>query len=124
MKFKDILLEDLQPGDLQFLVDKTIEIDAYKPKIDDANIVVSFLVTDEAPAYDLSRFIEFSTHEVLDTEVSQAPNAQGQYTVYVEFTPQSLAKKIYRMLKIVSYLTDNKTWTYKAYGRKGKLSVN
>lgn len=118
-----ILLEDLLPGDLNDLVDHVIEIDAYKPKIDDSNIVVSFRVTDESPAYDLSRFIEFSTHEVLDTEVSNAPDANGKYTVYVEFTPANIAKKVYRMLQIVSYLTDTNEWTYKAYGKKAKLSV-
>jgi hypothetical protein len=121
--FKKTLLEDLKAGDLEDTVKSTFEIDAYYPKIDDKNIVVSFQVEDENPAYDLSRFIEFSHKTVLDTEVSPGPDANGYYIVFVEFTPNNLAAKIYKMLEAVSYLTNITDWTYKAYGKRGKIST-
>ena len=122
--FKKTLLEDLQAGDLEDTVIPTFEVDAFYPKIDDKNIVVSFQVEDENPAYDLSRFIEFSHRDVLDTEVSPGPDSSGNYVVFVEFTPHDLAKKIYKMLEAVGYLTNITDWTFKAYGKKGKLKVD
>jgi len=121
---KELLLEELQAGDLIDLVKPTIEIDTYKPKISDNNIVVAFFVREEDPAYDLSRFIEFSSNAVLDTEVSPAPNRTGYYIVFVEFTPVNIAKKVYTMLKAVHYLTDIDRWTYAAYGKKGKITLD
>lgn len=122
--FKKTLLEDLKEDDLKELVSPIIEVDAFQPKIDDKNIVVSFKVTDEDPAYDLSRFLEFSNNQVLDTEVSPGPDIDGSYIVFVEFNPHDLAKKIFKMLQAASYLTGIKTWTYKAYGQKGRLKVD
>ena len=121
---KKFLLEDLQSGDLVDCVKPIIEIDAYVPKIDNKNIVVSFSVDDEDPAYDLSRFIEFSSNQVLDTEVSIGPRSDGYYVVFVEFTNHNLAHKIYRMLKVASHLTGITDWTYKAWGKKGKIRLD
>jgi hypothetical protein len=123
MMVKEILLEELQPGDLVDLVKPIIEIDTYKAKIDERNIVVAFFVREEDPAYDLSRFIEFSSNDVLDTEVSPAPNRMGYYIVFVEFTPVNIAKKVHTLLLGVHYLTDIKKWIYKAYGKQGKIEL-
>ena len=123
MSKKIILNEDLKPGDLEDLVSDQIEIDTFKPKINPKNIVVVFFVQEENPAYDLSNFIEFSSDDVLDTEVSPAPNENGYYLVFIEFTPVALAKKVYTMLKAVSYLVNNKEWSYVAYGKKGKITI-
>lgn len=121
---KKILLEDLQAGDLVDLVKPMIEIDTYKPKIDDDNIVVAIFVREEDPAYDLSRFIEFSSKDVLDTEVSPAPNRMGYYIVFVEFTPVNIAKKVHSMLSAIRYLTEVDKWTYKAYNKTGKIILD
>lgn len=122
--FKKTLLEDLKAGDLEEMVSPIIEIDAFYPKIDDKNIVVSFSVTEEDPAFDLSRFVEFSHRDVLDTEVSPGPDVNGNYIVFVEFEPYNIAKKIYKMLTVVSYLTGITEWSYKAYGSRGKIKVD
>lgn len=118
------LLEDLQPHDLIDLVKPTIEIDTYKPKIDDDNIVVAFFVHDEDPAYDLSRFLEFSSKDILDTEVSPAPNRIGYYIVFVEITGVNVAKKVHNMLSAVRYLTDITDWSYLAYNKQGKIKLS
>ncbi len=117
------LFEDLKPGDLKDLVGSIIEIDAYESRISDENITVSFRVDSEFAAHDLSRFIEFSNKSVLDTEVSSFPNQDSDYTVYVEFSHDNLAKKIVLMLNAVKHLTGISTWTYKAYGKKGKIKL-
>jgi len=121
--FKKSLLEDLKAGDLEDTVRPVVEIDTFYPKIDDNNIVVAFFVDEEDPAYDLSRFIEFSSKTVLDTEVSPGPDANGNYIVFVEFMPRDIAKKVYRMLKAVSYLTGIKEWKYKAYKKQSKITI-
>lgn len=121
---KQDLFEELQPGDLIDLVKPVIEIDAYKSKIDDNNIVVAMFVREEDPAYDLSRFLEFSSNDVLDTEVSPAPDRMGNYVVFVEFTPVNIAEKVHAMLKAAQHLTDIKRWTYKAYGKQGKITLD
>ena len=118
-----ILEESLKSGDLKDLVKPVIEIDTFKPKIDDKNIVVVLFVQDENPACDLSRFIEFSNKDILDTEVSPIPNVNGDYLVFVEFSKDNLAKKIYQMLKAVKYLSNNDEWIYKYQNRKAKLEV-
>ena len=120
---RKFLLEDLQPGDLINLVSPIIEIDTFKPRIDEQNIVVAFSVQEKNPAYDLSRFIEFTSNDVLDTEVGSYPNEHGNFWVFVEFTPTNIEKKIVRMLQAVQYLTEISEWTYKAYDRRGKLNV-
>ena len=120
---KKFLLEDLQAGDLVDVVKPTIEIDTFKPKLDDKNKVVVFFVDQENPAYDLSRFIEFSSKHVLDTEVSPAPNAAGDYLVFVEFSHHDFAEHVYNMMRCVSYLCDRHEWFFRAYGKKGKLEV-
>lgn len=117
------LLEDLQANDLIDMVSSTIEIDTFKPRIDEQNIVVAFSVKEENPAYDLSRFVEFSSNDVLDTEVSSYPNEHGEYWVFAEFTPTNIAKKIVTMLKAVRYLTGTSKWSYIAYEKRGHINL-
>lgn len=121
--YKKTLLEDLQAGDLKDLVSPIIEIDTFKPRIDEQNIVIAFSVIEENPAYDLSRFLEFSSNDILDTEVSSYPNERGRYWVFTEVSPTNLEKKVFKMLKAVRYLTCIDAWTYKAYGKQGKLRL-
>ena len=123
MTTKQLIFEDLRAGDLVDMVKNMIEIDTYKPKIDPKNVVVAFFVQEENAAYDLSHFIEFSSDEVEDTEVSPAPNRAGYYVVYIEFGPVNIAKKVYEMLKAVTYLTDIEKWSYLAYKKKGYVII-
>src|SRR6056297_3156277 len=92
------IIESLFPGDLENLVSSTISIDEYESKIDPEAIVLAFFVKSEDPAYDLSRFIEFGPFSyILDTEVSPAPDENGNYLVFVEFeaaNKKEIANKI------------------------------
>jgi len=78
----------LRAGDLANLVEPLCAVDKLIPKLDEDNIVVTFFVgrSNEDAAYDLSSFIEKGPIDsITDTEVSETPNADGFYEVYVEF---------------------------------------
>lgn len=106
------LTEGLQPLDLEHLVLDQIEIDTFVPKLDDTNVVLAFFVKEEDPAYDLSRFIEFGPVDILDTEVSPAPDEDGHYLVFVEIEKKDMAKNILSILKVVKYLSGVDKWKY------------
>ena len=81
-----MITESLRKNDLQHLVKKVFEIDAYQSKLgNDKNIVVlSFTVESEDPAKDLENFIEMGYDFVLDADVSPGETDDGKYIVFVE----------------------------------------
>jgi len=120
---KIIINEDLKGNDLADSVKPILEIDAFKPKIDEKNIVLTFYVDDENPAYDLSRFIEFLNQDILDTEVSSVPGSDGYYAVFVEIEPYKMVEKIHKIITAVGYLTGEKEWIFKGWNEKRRFSV-
>lgn len=126
MKRKN-LKEGLQYEDLRGLVDNTFSVDQYKPKIgsEDETVVVAFTVTYEEPAKDLSTFIETSPIEHLDVEASTAPESDGSYRVFVEFTRDfKLYEKLENLLRDIDQITskDDGGWNYIAFKSGGKES--
>ena len=79
------LNEGLRPLDLKEMVYPTFEVDTYRSKMgEDRDVcVISFQVTDRAPAKDLMEFIEKGYHFVLDSDVSSGENEKGEYSVFV-----------------------------------------
>ncbi|NJO65225.1 MAG: hypothetical protein HC836_46120 [Richelia sp. RM2_1_2] len=118
----------LKPHDLEDLVSNLISIDEFESKIDNNKcIVVAFKVTDKEPAEDLSRFIEKSTVDVTDTEVSPAPDTDGKYIVFVEFSRNTeFAKKLLTILNTLENLTDihANNYRYTAYKVDGEHPVS
>jgi len=111
------LKEGLRTHDLIDLVLPTISIDEYESKIDPDAIVVGFFVDDDAPAKDLSSFIESGAGEILDTEVSPAPDDDGNYLVFVEFMrDENLPENIEYVLETVENLTGIQEWNFTYYG--------
>lgn len=119
--------ESLFPGDLYNLVKPFISIDKFVTKIDPEAIVVAFYVREEDPASDLSRYLEFGpVKKILATEVSPAPDSDGNYLVFVEINYTSkadLAKTIKEILQIVDYLTEIKTWKYVYKSQQGEINL-
>jgi hypothetical protein len=102
------LTESLRANDLQHLVKKVFEIDAYKSKIgDDSDIVVlSFTVNSEDPANDLENFLEMGYDFVLDADVSPGETDDGYYKVFVELErSRHVAEQIIVLLDGVERLT-------------------
>lgn len=111
------LKEGLRTHDLIDLVLPTISIDEYESKIDPDAIVVGFFVSDSDPAKDLSSFIESGAGAILDTEVSPAPDDDGNYLVFVEFMrDEKLPENLEYILKTVENLTGIQEWNFTYYG--------
>ena len=108
-------------------VNSTISIDQYKPKIGEANetVVVAFEVQQELAAKDLSNLIETDIVESLDVDISQGPNNNGNYLVFVEFARDNkLHNRIMEIMKCVSNVTEITEWQYEYYKGTGAVDLN
>lgn len=102
------LNENLHANDLEGLVKKVFDIDAYRSKIGDDEdvIVLSFTVDFEDPAKDLENFIEMGYEFVLDADVSPGETDDGNYRVFVEIERgRHAVKQILELLDGIERLT-------------------
>ena len=114
-------------GEMVNLINATISIDQYKPKIGEANetVVVAFEVSQEGAASDLSNLIETDVVETLDVDVSQGPNNNGNYLVFVEFQRNNkLHTSIVEMMKVVANVTTITEWQFEYYKGDGAVDLN
>ena len=111
------LNEGLRPGDLEDLVLPMITVDEYESKIDDKAIVIGFYVHDKDAADDLNRYIQKSPIQLLDTEVSPAPDQHGYYIVFVEvMNDQRIVDNIESVIEEISPLTATDEWKMRVRG--------
>jgi hypothetical protein len=105
--------EGLRSGDLEYLILPIVTVDDFEPKSGSADniVVMTFYSKDLEPANDFATFIERGTHKILDTEVSPAPDENGNYLIFIEMnrdeTMFDVAKKI---LKDVDKLVNVDKW--------------
>ena len=114
-------------GEMEDLVTPVISIDQYKPKIGEANetVVVAFEVMAEQPAKDLSNLIETDVVESLDVDISQGPNNDGKYNVFVEFERNNkLYENILAIMKVVNNVTGINEWKFSFYKGTDSLELN
>ena len=98
--------EGMRAGDLADLVLPMISVDEYESKIDDSSIVIGFYIHDQDAASDLNRFLQKSPIQIIDTEISPAPDQHGYYIVFVELiNDRRIAKNIADILAEVSFLS-------------------
>jgi len=119
------LTESLKPGDLEDLVQPVIEIDTFESKIDgETALVIAIFVDDEEPANDLSRFVEKSALDFIDTEVSTAPDEDGNYAIFIEVERNNkVPELVVQVIDSIKTLTDNDEWQFKTYKKEGKFDV-
>jgi hypothetical protein len=119
------LSEGLTPDALINLVSPIISIDEYESKISDMYaIVVGISVNDLDPANDLAGFIDLSSTNVLDTDVSPAPLPTGEYVVFIEIERnKNFPAKLMKLLKEINNISGKLTWKFN-YGSKKELPVN
>ncbi len=121
------LKEGMREGDLDDLVLPLLSIDEYVSKIADDKevIVVGFFVEDEDPANDLSRFIDRSVTDILDTDVSPAPNEEGYFLVFLEAKrDEKFVKMLLQVLDEISNLVNIDKWTFKVHKDKTIHDLN
>ena len=114
-------------GEMENLVTPVVSIDQYKPKIGEANetVVVAFEVAHEQPAKDLSNLIETDVIESLDVDISQGPNNNGKYFVFVEFERNDkLHENILGIMKVVNNVTGINEWKFNFYKGTDSLELN
>jgi hypothetical protein len=108
----------LNSGDLVNMVDEIFEIDSYKSKMgsDQDIVVLSFTVSEEAPAKDLVNFIEKGYSFVLDAATSGGEQDDGMYRVFVEIErDNNIAEQIMELMDGIQKLTDNSNYRFRYY---------
>jgi galactitol-specific phosphotransferase system IIB component len=114
---KTKITEGLRPNDLKGMLQNIVSVDEYKSKIDDAAIVIAFYASSKEVAADTNRFIQKSYVDLLDTEVSAAPNQEGYYLVFVEMMLNNkTASAIANICRELSSLTDDQNWKLQVRG--------
>jgi hypothetical protein len=117
MKLIDIYLtEGLFANDLSGMILPLLSINEYSTKVSKNAIVIAFFSKNPDAAEDLSVFIEKSAiEEILDAEVSSAPDEDGDYLTFVEIERKDVETTILEILKIVNYVCPTKKWEFQAY---------
>lgn len=119
------LFEGLKEGDLEELVLPIISIDEFESKLDDDSIVLAFSCYDRDPASDLNRFIQKGPVDILDTDVSPAPNEDGLYMVFVELLrDKNTPKNIINILESLAGLTSINDWKCEIYDVEGQHPID
>jgi hypothetical protein len=114
-------------GEMENLVQPIISIDQYKPKVGEVNetVVVAFEVAFEQPAKDLSNLLETDVTESLDVDVSDGPNQDGNYVVFVEFARNNkLYEKIIQIAKTASQVSGINEWKFTYYKGNQPVDLN
>ena len=118
--------EGLRPGDLEHLILSNVSIDEFEPKSGqpDNVVVVGFYAEDQEPANDLASFIERGSHDILDTEVSPAPDEEGRYLIFVEMNrDESMFDNTTKILKDIGKLTKVDEWEIKFHGSDNTIRI-
>lgn len=108
----------LQSEDLRDLVDRIIEIDAYKSKMGaDADIItITFSTKTKESADDLVGFLERGYPFVLDADATSGEQSDGTYKVFVEIErDKRAAEQIIEMSDGVSKLTGIEKLKFRYY---------
>jgi hypothetical protein len=116
------LIEGLRRGDLEDLVLPLLSVDEYESRIDDSAVVIAFFVNEKDAAQDLNRFIQRSPVELLDTEISPAPDSHGYFMVFVELLNNGkFGESVQGILEEISSLTMIDAWKMKLRGHDDLL---
>lgn len=118
--------EGLRPGDLEHLILSNVSVDEFEPKSGqpDNVVVVGFYAEDQEPANDLASFIERGSHDILDTEVSPAPDDEGRYLIFVEMNrDESMFDNTVKILKDIGKLTKVDEWEIKFHGSDNTIRI-
>lgn len=118
------ITEGLFHGDLQGLILPLISLYEYEAKIESDAIVLAFYAKHLEAAEDLSTFIEKSAVDsIIDTEVSSAPNEEGNYLIFVELSKNVTVEDIIEIIDLCEHLCEVKNWKFQAYRLKKEYDL-
>ena len=103
----------LKFGDLIDCIRPDISIDEYESKAGDNSevIVVAFYAIEEDAAKDLDEFIEKSSIEVVDVDVSPNPTEDGKFMIFVELKrSEDFFEKLFSIVEEVENLSGKLEW--------------
>jgi hypothetical protein len=103
----------LKHKDLEHCVFPEISVDEYEPKTGENEevIVIALYVTEEDAAIDIDCFLERSSIDILDADVSPNPNPEGKYMVFIEMKrAPDFFEKFYGMLDEIENLSGKLDW--------------
>ena len=119
VQMESVVREGLENQELRDLVDSTIAIDTFQPKLgaEEETIVTTFKVLQyEPPAQDLAQFIEQGGYDILDVEVSPSSDEDGNYLVFVEIKrDKNYIMKMENILKDIRNITNIEDWKFTSY---------
>ncbi len=119
VQMESVVREGLENQELRDLVDSTIAIDTFQPKLgaEEETIVTTFKVIQyEPPAQDLAMFIEQGAYDILDVEVSPSSDEDGNYLVFVEIKrDKNYIMKMENILKDIKNITNVDDWKFTSY---------
>jgi hypothetical protein len=111
------LAEGMRRYDLEDLVLPLVSVDEFESKVDSSAIVFGFYVHDQAAANDLNRFLQKAPVEILDTDVSPAPDQRGYFLVFVEMRNDDMvAKNILSVCEDIENITGIRRWQMRLRG--------
>jgi hypothetical protein len=117
----------LQPGDLKGVVTDEISIDEFEPKTGEKeNVAVfGFYVTEKQVGEDLANFLEKSTFDFRDVEVTPNPNPDNLYMVFVEVDrTEGMIEGLRNLCKDIINVSGNLDWKVKPLLSDSELSLS
>lgn len=108
----------IRHGDLKDTILPEIMVDSFSPKTgkEDEVIVVAFKAIDELPANDLDTFLERGALDILDVEVSENPDVDMHFYIFVELRrANTFPDKLRELIKDVENLTGKLDWKIVPY---------
>lgn len=109
--------EGLRKDDLIHMMSNRVSVDEYESKIDDSAIVVGFFANSKDVANDVNRFLQKSYVDLLDTEVSAAPDQTGYYMIFVEMLMNNnTSENIAALCRELASLTSIENWEFSVRG--------
>ena len=119
------LCEGLFEQELKGLVQNIIDVNSFAPKAQNNAMVVAVKVSILDAAQELSNYIDKSAIEnIIDVEVSPAPDVDGKYWVFMEFNDDINAENIKSLIYVINNVCFVDNWEIKLYGVKTPIKYD
>lgn len=120
-----MITEGMRPCDLENQVRPLVSVDEFESKVSKSAIVLAFYCISSDSARDFRRFIHKSSVDVLDSEISPAPDAMGRYVVFLELQNDvRLGETANWLFKELHAVTGIEKWVVRVAGKSTVVELN